>query len=250
MSIHLQPAGTIEVTCRVRAHQLGGRPLPVARVEAEHARRRRGTRPSAWLRLSGWRLGKLSRRSTSYTGAPSVSASSTSAWKPSGRGPTNSAMITGRFALRRACRRPCSSAAGSGADARRHLHRARAAAAARRARAAAPAATRRSTCRSGPCGSRHHHAVGAREGFRHAVDRCAAGSPTSCTARTASPWHLRGVDPVDARPALGLVHRPGGADDEHRRAVDVGVVDRHVGVQQARPGCAGSRPSACRVALA
>jgi hypothetical protein len=41
------------------------------------------------------------------------------------------------------------------------------------------------------------------------------------------------VDPVDARPALGLVHRAGGADDEDRRPVGVRVVDRHVGVQQA-----------------
>ena len=32
---------------------------------------------------------------------------------------------------------------------------------------------------------------------------------------------------------LALVHRTGGADDEDRRPVDVGVVDRHRGVEEA-----------------
>ncbi len=40
------------------------------------------------------------------------------------------------------------------------------------------------------------------------------------------------MGPVDVRPALGFVHRAGGADDEDRRAVDIGVVDGHAGMQQ------------------
>ena len=45
--------------------------------------------------------------------------------------------------------------------------------------------------------------------------------------------HQRGVGPVDMRTALVFVHRAGGAHDEERRAVEIGVIDRHAGVQQA-----------------
>ena len=42
----------------------------------------------------------------------------------------------------------------------------------------------------------------------------------------------RGVDPVDPRPALDRVHRPGGAEQQHRHAVAPGVEDRHGAVHQ------------------
>ncbi len=42
----------------------------------------------------------------------------------------------------------------------------------------------------------------------------------------------RGVDPVDPRPALDGIDRPGGAEDDHRHAVAPGVEDRHGGVHQ------------------
>ena len=41
------------------------------------------------------------------------------------------------------------------------------------------------------------------------------------------------MDPVDARAPLGFVHRAGRAENQDRRAVDVGVVDGHTRVQQA-----------------
>ena len=49
----------------------------------------------------------------------------------------------------------------------------------------------------------------------------------------------RGVDPVDPGPALGRVHRPGGAEDHHRHAVAPGVEDRHGGVHQPDIGMHG-----------
>ncbi len=78
----------------------------------------------------------------------------------------------------------------------------------------------------------HHHRVGAREGFGGAVDRVRLVIPLGVGAHRLA-LVLRAMDPVDARAALGLVHRPGRADDEDRGAIDVGVVDRHVGVQEA-----------------
>ena len=46
----------------------------------------------------------------------------------------------------------------------------------------------------------------------------------------------RGVDPVDPRPALDGIDRPGGAEHDHRHAVAPGVEDRHGGVHQADIG--------------
>jgi len=49
----------------------------------------------------------------------------------------------------------------------------------------------------------------------------------------------RGVNPVDPRPALGRIHRPGRPEHDHRRAVAPGVEDRHGGVEQAHIGMHG-----------
>ena len=46
----------------------------------------------------------------------------------------------------------------------------------------------------------------------------------------------RGVNPVDPRPALGGVDRPGCAENHDRHAVAPGVEDRHGGVEQADVG--------------
>ena len=78
----------------------------------------------------------------------------------------------------------------------------------------------------------HHDRVGAREGLRHAFDRGRLIVPFDVVAHGVA-LHQRGVGPVDVRPPLALVHRAGGADDEDRHAVEIGVVDRHAGVQQA-----------------
>ena len=78
----------------------------------------------------------------------------------------------------------------------------------------------------------HHHRIGAREALRHAVDRGRLVVPFDVVAHRVA-LHQRGVGPVDVRAALGFVHRAGGADDEDRHAVEIGVVDRHAGVQQA-----------------
>ena len=77
-----------------------------------------------------------------------------------------------------------------------------------------------------------HDRIGAREAFRHALDRGRLVVPFDVVADRVA-LHQRGVGPVDVRPALGLVHRAGRADDEDRHPVDIGVVDRHAGVQQA-----------------
>ena len=79
---------------------------------------------------------------------------------------------------------------------------------------------------------RHHRAVGAGERIRHALDAARLVVPFRVVADLLA-LHVGGVDPVDERPPPALVHRPGGADDEDRRAVDVGVVDAHGGVQHA-----------------
>src|SRR5206468_1530805 len=47
------------------------------------------------------------------------------------------------------------------------------------------------------------------------------------------PLDLRGVDPVDRRPAAGSVHRPGAAHDDHRHAVELRIVDAHRRMEQA-----------------
>ena len=42
-----------------------------------------------------------------------------------------------------------------------------------------------------------------------------------------------GVNPIDERPPPAFVHRAGGADDEDRAAIDIGVIDAHGGMQHA-----------------
>ena len=76
-----------------------------------------------------------------------------------------------------------------------------------------------------------HDRIGAREALRHALDRGRLVVPLHVVAHGV-PLHQRRVRPVDMRPALAFVHRTGGADDEDRHAVDIGVVDRHAGMQQ------------------
>ena len=78
---------------------------------------------------------------------------------------------------------------------------------------------------------RGHDRIGAREGFRHALDRGRLVVPLHVVADGVA-LHQRGMGPVDVRAALGLVHRAGGADDEDRHPVEIGVVDRHARMQQ------------------
>ena len=78
----------------------------------------------------------------------------------------------------------------------------------------------------------HHHRISAGEGLRHAVDHRGLVVPLGVVADL-RPLDAGGMDPVDLGAPLGLVHRTGGADDEDRGAVDIGVIDRHVGVDQA-----------------
>ncbi len=78
----------------------------------------------------------------------------------------------------------------------------------------------------------HHDRVGAREAFRHAVDRGRLVVPLGVVADRVA-LHQRGVGPVDVRAAARFVHRAGGAHDEDRHPVEEGVVDRHAGMQQA-----------------
>src|SRR5207247_4789888 len=69
----------------------------------------------------------------------------------------------------------------------------------------------------------HHHRVGARECLRDPIDCVRLVVPFRVSAHRLA-LALRGVYPVDARAALGLVHRPRGANDENRHEVDVGGV--------------------------
>ena len=78
----------------------------------------------------------------------------------------------------------------------------------------------------------HHDRVGARERIRHAVNAAGLIVPLGEAAHDVALGE-GGVNPVDKRPAQLLVHGTGGADDEHRTAVDIGVVDAHGSVQQA-----------------
>ena len=101
---------------------------------------------------------------------------------------------------------------------------------------------------NGPLGIGHHDRIGAREGFRHAVHggRLSIEFHVFADRRALA---VGGMNPVDLGPPLGLVERPRGTDDEDRRAVDIGVVDRHVGMEKAHQvmddgdhrlaGCAG-----------
>ncbi len=79
---------------------------------------------------------------------------------------------------------------------------------------------------------RRHDRISTREGFRHAMDRGRLIVPFGVVAHGIA-LHQGGMRPVDMRPALAFVHRAGGAHDEERHAVEIGVVDRHAGVQQA-----------------
>ena len=78
----------------------------------------------------------------------------------------------------------------------------------------------------------HHRRVGARKRIRHALDAGRLVIPFHVMAQLLA-VDVGGVDPIDERPAAAFVHRPGGADDEHRAAVDIGVIDAHGGVQHA-----------------
>ena len=78
----------------------------------------------------------------------------------------------------------------------------------------------------------HHDRVGAREGIGHAVNAAGLVIPFGKLAHRVALGE-GGVNPVDERTAVFLVHRPGGADEKYRAAVDVGVVDAHGRVQEA-----------------
>ena len=78
----------------------------------------------------------------------------------------------------------------------------------------------------------HHRRVGARKRIRHALDARRLVVPFHVMAQLLA-IDVGGVDPVDERPPPAFVHRPGGADDEDRAAVDIGVIDAHGGVQHA-----------------
>ena len=78
---------------------------------------------------------------------------------------------------------------------------------------------------------RGHDRIGARRS-RHALDRGRLVIPLHVVAHRVA-LHQRRMRPVDVRPALAFVHGAGRADDEDRHSVDIGVIDRHAGVQQA-----------------
>ena len=77
----------------------------------------------------------------------------------------------------------------------------------------------------------HHDRVGARESAGYAVDRGRLIIPLDEIADYFA-LAIGRVDPVDERTALRLSHRPGGADDKDRRAIEIGVIDTHGRVQQ------------------
>ena len=76
-----------------------------------------------------------------------------------------------------------------------------------------------------------HDRIGARKGFRHALDRARLVVPLDEVPDGVA-LHQRRMGPVDMRPPPSFVHRTGGPDDEDRHAVDIRIVDRHGGVQQ------------------
>ena len=77
----------------------------------------------------------------------------------------------------------------------------------------------------------HHRAVGAGERIGHIVDGVRLIIPLGVVAYGVA-LYLGGVNPVGARTPLRGVHGTGRANDENRRTIDVGVIDRHAGVQQ------------------
>ena len=181
------------------------------------------------LRQSGCLLGKLSALLTSHTAAPVVSASSTMLSKPPARRPAYSASSIGCSAAS-SLSAIAAIAAGSGAIGAGRRDRAgrrqRHLAVERRLLQRGVVAHVDRALRLGG-----HDRIGAREAFRHALDRGRLVVPLDVVADRVA-LHQRRVGPVDVRAALGFVHRAGGADDEDRHAVDIGVVDRHAGVQQ------------------
>ena len=78
----------------------------------------------------------------------------------------------------------------------------------------------------------HHRRVGARKGIRHALDAGRLIVPLHVVAQLLA-VDVGGVNPVDERPPPAFIHGTGGADHEHRAAVDIGVVDAHGGMQHA-----------------
>ena len=78
---------------------------------------------------------------------------------------------------------------------------------------------------------RHHRGIGAHEAFRHAFNGARLVVPFRIVADGFA-LHESRMAPVDVWPPLALVHRAGSAHDEDRRAVDIGIVDRHLSVQQ------------------
>ena len=182
------------------------------------------------LRQSGCLLGKLSALLTSHTAAPVVSASATMLSKPPARRPAYSASSIGYSAA--------TSLSAIAAIARRVGRH-------RRGRCGGAIGRQRDLARERLLLQRgvvahvdralrlgRHDRIGAREAFRHALDRGRLVVPLDVVAHGVA-LHQRGVRPVDVRAALAFVHRAGRADDEDRHAVDIGVVDRHAGVQQA-----------------
>ncbi len=181
------------------------------------------------LRQSGCLLGKLSALLTSHTAAPVVSASATMLSKPPARRPAYSAssmrmggreQLVGddrqRAWIGRHRRRSCRRAGGR----KRHLARERLL-----LQGGVVAHVDR-TLRFGG-----HDRIGAREAFRHALDRSRLVIPLDViTDRVA--LDQRRMRPIDVRAALAFVHGTGRADDEDRHAIDIGVVDRHAGVQK------------------
>jgi len=79
------------------------------------------------------------------------------------------------------------------------------------------------------------HLIGAHHGFHQRVGRSRLIIPFHEIADHAALVGGR-VDPVDIGTALGRIDGPGRAQDEHRRAIDEGVVDRHHAVHQADVG--------------
>ena len=182
------------------------------------------------LRHSGCLFGKLSALLTSHTAEPVSSASSTMLSNPPARRPAYSGSSIGCSAFEQLVGDRFDGAGigrhrrGGGCGARgrqRHL------VGLRRLLHAGVVAHVDRAFRLG-----HHDRVGAREGLRHAFDRGRLIVPFHVVAHRVA-LHQRGVGPVDVRPPLALVHRAGGADDEDRHAVQIRVVDRHAGVQQA-----------------
>ena len=99
----------------------------------------------------------------------------------------------------------------------------------------APAGPHRNTYR--PVLARaHHDGVSPRESAGHAIDRGRLVIPFDEIADHLA-LAIRRMDPVNKWPAFGLGHRPGGADDKDRCAVEISVIDAHRRAVD-RPGCA------------